>query len=262
MKKKETPDENKTIHCLNCGTEFKGNFCPECGQRSSVKRLTFGHICKEAAWNVLRMDSRVFPTIWFLITKPWKVISEYIHGKRIRYTPPVRLITILCLVGAALEAIPGLDGNQLMVKFNDHEDIFGKVGAAIADFVMNSQVFQTIIIGIPTIIILYLVYLPFGSRKFNIAEYVYTYFYMMASSTIINILMLPLRLIKENLDMYVSFAWIAVLSLILLFKAFRFKSFGVRVLMVFVAGFAFLMFIFLLAFIFYKFGKVDLFQIN
>lgn len=28
----EIQSETKTTKCLNCGTEFEGKYCPECGQ--------------------------------------------------------------------------------------------------------------------------------------------------------------------------------------------------------------------------------------
>ncbi|MDY2974910.1 MAG: hypothetical protein SOR67_04085, partial [Alloprevotella sp.] len=30
--------------CLNCGTEFEGNFCPLCGQSAEVKRFTVKNV--------------------------------------------------------------------------------------------------------------------------------------------------------------------------------------------------------------------------
>ena len=43
MKNKTIPT-NTTIKCLNCGTEFEGKFCPECGQSAKTGRFTMRFI--------------------------------------------------------------------------------------------------------------------------------------------------------------------------------------------------------------------------
>jgi len=30
-----------TLHCLNCGTQLADQYCPHCGQKATVKRLSW-----------------------------------------------------------------------------------------------------------------------------------------------------------------------------------------------------------------------------
>lgn len=85
------------MECLNCHTEYTGNYCPNCGQPSSTKRFTV----KNALMSTLEvwgMGNRSLPrTLYHLFTRPGQMIGEYLDGKRIPFFPPVKMLFVLCI---------------------------------------------------------------------------------------------------------------------------------------------------------------------
>jgi len=90
--------------CKNCQTDFKGNFCSNCGQRNiSNKRLKFSDIIVDFFDNVFNLHKGLFYTFWNLIIKPGEVGKDYISGKRKRFTNPVRYLIIAVAIQAFMD---------------------------------------------------------------------------------------------------------------------------------------------------------------
>lgn len=100
----ENPGDD-SIRCANCGTEFNGNYCPICGQKSSVGRLTWSSVRKGISmlWG---LESRsMLNTLLQLIVRPGYLIGDYLDGKRKQSYPPVKLLVIVGIFIICLEYI-------------------------------------------------------------------------------------------------------------------------------------------------------------
>ena len=84
----ETQTEVKTTKCLNCGTEFEGNFCPECGQDAKTSRFTLRFIWSNLLVAILGRDGGIGYTIKNLFSRPGAMIVEILDGKRRKYVSP------------------------------------------------------------------------------------------------------------------------------------------------------------------------------
>ena len=84
----ETQPEIKTTKCLNCGTEFEGKFCPECGQDAKTSRFTLRFIWSNLLAAILGRDGGIAYTIKNLFTRPGAMIVEILNGKRRKYVSP------------------------------------------------------------------------------------------------------------------------------------------------------------------------------
>lgn len=78
-------------HCLNCGTELNGKYCHICGQEAtspvpSVKSVIFEYFNHAFIW-----DSKIFKTLWSLISKPGHLTNEFLSGKFVSYVHPLKL---------------------------------------------------------------------------------------------------------------------------------------------------------------------------
>jgi len=84
-------------HCANCGNEFEGNFCPLCGQKSNVGRITWRSVWQNIT-NVVALDDKSLPySIWQLIWRPGYMISDYINGRRQVSHPPASMLFIIAV---------------------------------------------------------------------------------------------------------------------------------------------------------------------
>ena len=84
----ETQAEVKTTKCLNCGTEFEGKFCPECGQSAETRRFTLRFIFSNLLTAIVSRDGGIGYTIKNLFTRPSQMIVDILDGKRRKYVSP------------------------------------------------------------------------------------------------------------------------------------------------------------------------------
>ena len=84
--------EDKIVKCLNCGTEFKGNFCPQCGQSADTKRFTIRFIFTNLLKAILSNDGGIWVTLKSLFTRPGQMMVDIIDGKRKSYFSPFPML--------------------------------------------------------------------------------------------------------------------------------------------------------------------------
>ena len=109
------------MECLNCHTEFIGNYCPSCGQPASTQRFTVKKALM-ATLEVWGMGNRSLPrTVWNLIYRPGQMIGEYLDGKRIPFFPPVKMLFVLCIFFAVESSLLGEKtiSEQITSSMND-----------------------------------------------------------------------------------------------------------------------------------------------
>ena len=109
------------MECLNCHTEFIGNYCPSCGQPASTQRFTVKKALM-ATLEVWGMGNRSLPrTVWNLIYRPGQMIGEYLDGKRMPFFPPVKMLFVLCIFFAVESSLLGEKtiSEQITSSMND-----------------------------------------------------------------------------------------------------------------------------------------------
>ena len=88
----ETQTEVKTTKCLNCGTEFEGDFCPKCGQSADTGRFTMKFIFENLLAAFISKDGGIWFTLKNLFTRPGAMIVEILNGKRRKYFSPFPML--------------------------------------------------------------------------------------------------------------------------------------------------------------------------
>ncbi len=81
--------------CLSCGGAILGAFCGSCGQRNDDLRRSSVILFRDFLADTFSFDSRMWRTLGLLAAAPGAVPTDYSHGKRSRYTPPVRLFLVV-----------------------------------------------------------------------------------------------------------------------------------------------------------------------
>lgn len=78
--------------CKNCGLHFTGNYCPNCGQSSKTRRLSFMNMVDDTVGLVTNLEGGMPRTIVDLFWRPGEMIRDYIFGKRKGYMKPLPLL--------------------------------------------------------------------------------------------------------------------------------------------------------------------------
>ncbi len=98
------PMAREAHQCLNCGQQYKGNYCPNCGQKSDTGRLGW-HSVFAKVFDVWDVEKNALPTtLLHLLLRPGYMICDYLDGRRRPYYSPVMLVFILAIADAIVES--------------------------------------------------------------------------------------------------------------------------------------------------------------
>ena len=84
--------------CLNCGTELRGQYCGNCGQRARGRLISLWELLQDAFGDLFELDSRLWRTLIPLLVRPGQLTRDYLEGRRARYMPPFRMYLVLSLI--------------------------------------------------------------------------------------------------------------------------------------------------------------------
>lgn len=94
--------------CVSCGSAEARAYCPACGQRTRRERLTLRAIARDVAHDVFNLDRGILHTAVALFRHPGLVAAEYVYGRTVRYTGPVKYFLVLAAITTLLYANSGL----------------------------------------------------------------------------------------------------------------------------------------------------------
>lgn len=84
--------------CKNCDTSYVGKYCPECGQKATVQRITLGYSIRTLIDVVFNLEQGLLATTRDLLVRPGTMLRGYMAGKRKSYVPPGRyILTVIAL---------------------------------------------------------------------------------------------------------------------------------------------------------------------
>jgi hypothetical protein len=86
--------EKQTVRCLNCNTEFQGNFCFHCGQKASVTRLTWKSLLDEFLHFFTHAEHSFIYTSKQLVVAPGVIVKAFLDGQRKKVHKPVTFLLI------------------------------------------------------------------------------------------------------------------------------------------------------------------------
>lgn len=94
--------------CTNCGEARAGEYCAACGQRAVRERLTVRGIAQQVAHDVLNVDRGILFTALELTRRPGPAVRDYVAGRRVRYTGPVKYFVLALALGTFVSTQAGV----------------------------------------------------------------------------------------------------------------------------------------------------------
>ena len=88
------------MKCHNCSNEFpeQAQYCPCCGQSRKDFNRPFKQLISESLYELLDIDGRLTTTLKTLLFQPGNLTTNYRAGKRVSFTPPLRMYLITSLL--------------------------------------------------------------------------------------------------------------------------------------------------------------------
>jgi hypothetical protein len=91
----EEPAAPEVVLCASCDQPLRGRFCSNCGDKKLDKHdRSIAHLFEELVHSLTHADSKFLRSLRYLFTKPGFLTSEYLAGKRKRYSSPLSLFLI------------------------------------------------------------------------------------------------------------------------------------------------------------------------
>jgi len=148
--------------CKNCGEKVIGNYCSHCGQKILEERISFHYIWHEALHFFTHFEKGFLFTSWSMLTKPGKVVTDFVKGKRKIYQQPVSFFLIwITMYLLLLYIVEKIFGENVVI---DYKEYFGPT--------------STTKFAVSHLSIVLLVVIPFQALYFNwlVAWKKYNYF--------------------------------------------------------------------------------------
>jgi hypothetical protein len=88
------------MNCKNCHKKLLENahYCIQCGQSSASLNRPILAVSKDMLHELLDIDGRLWLTLSTMIRKPGQLTYEFNQGKRVKYTPPLRLYLVISIL--------------------------------------------------------------------------------------------------------------------------------------------------------------------
>lgn len=196
------------ITCLNCGESFEGNFCPNCGQKSTVQKITVPVLAEETFHFFTHLEKGFLYTTWNFIIRPGQTSLNYLAGKRKKYQKPISYFLIWTGIYIIIH-------NLVVNHYHYQLTELSLVAYNLRDHANALLRKHFTLFLIPLVIVSSLIeYLLLGKPRFNFPEIVAvsifgggTYFMMLLVSDILLGAVLKVDILSTDV-----FLWQAILS--------------------------------------------------
>ena len=230
-------------HCLNCGADFEGAFCPHCGQYWRVQRVTARSILDLIVTNITSINANMPRTILDLFYRPGYLIADYLRGRRKNYSNPFSLIFVLAALFLILDQYAMQDNvREASIEYSNAigEGLNKSLGTD--DHQYDSRQYTPELLnliydhlGMFSILMIPMLTLPFwlAYRKkgqyrdnpINIYESTIVIAFISCQNLVVNLLSMPF-ITSDNMGLVSTFGYLIVIPLFLLsiWQMFQMKT--------------------------------------
>lgn len=168
--------------CISCKTEYNSNFCPNCGEKSGIKKITFKSIVKNAFFTITNMDKGFLYNFKMLFINPKSISNNYILGKRKGILNPISFLTISITIYLIMENILSIPKENTEAQYIPN-DYIGKVAYTAGKYLHTHLKYFWILYIIPLA-----VSTKFIFRKYNFTEHLAINSFILGQATIIGVI--------------------------------------------------------------------------
>lgn len=205
--------------CKNCGNEFEGKFCNQCGQKNIEGRLTIKEALHNFFHEFTHLDRGLFFLIQELSYRPGHVTKDYIEGKRKSYFNPLQFLILAVAVSTFLTINFHLLGTKI-----DPDSIPGLTEAQVSGLRYNNFMYKyfNLVLFAAVPVSAFFSWLIFKKSGYNYAENLIFNSFLAGERTVFFIALSPFLYLFRNY-------WYIVIGLYYLswnvYFAFAYKQF-------------------------------------
>jgi hypothetical protein len=173
--------EDASNTCKNCGTRSELRYCPACGQRISVYKVTFRETLDDLMDSLFTVNAPLIITLKSLILNPGKLFTSYLEGQRRKYYKPVAFFLLTTLIYLIIRSLLG-------INIFENSSIVVEDSAETGELLTKGRNFM--LLNINNLLFFFVFTLAFFNKLFfyskqTLAEYLAIAFYLVGMYTII-----------------------------------------------------------------------------
>jgi hypothetical protein len=125
------------ITCKNCGHQFYGKYCNECGEKLFTHHdKSVAHLLEEGLHFATHFEGKFFTTVKTIFTAPGRFASDYCEGIRKKYFKPLSFFLLLVVIYLLFPIANGLNAN---LGAHVHAEFYGAYAKEKAISLMKSK---------------------------------------------------------------------------------------------------------------------------
>ena len=197
--------------CINCNNEHNYKFCPNCGEKSTVDKITFKSIFNDGFSTITSMDKGFLFNVKNLILHPNKTVTDYINGKRKGVLNPISFLIISITIYLIADAL--IEVNAEVSKIDSKAYSVGyEVGRFMKLYLKYFWILSILWLSISTKLIF---------NKYNFAEHLAISSFVVGQSTLVGLIVFVITKtgLLFNPLVYISIIWMT-------YKIFKEKNKG------------------------------------
>jgi hypothetical protein len=153
------------MNCKNCNNEVHENYCPKCGQPSTLKRIDSHYIVHEIE-HLFHFERGMLFTIRALLTSPGESVRQFITDNRLKLVKPITFIIVTSLIYSVVSHFFHID--EFFIKFDTKNGVEKKAFFKILDWLKSNYGYLNILSGALTSIWLKIFFKKYGYNFFEI----------------------------------------------------------------------------------------------
>lgn len=95
------------MNCKNCGEIVSGKFCSDCGQKTSIGKITLSRLIRDLSESIFQLNSGLLYTLKELFVQPGKSVHNYLNGKRKKHFKPIAYVLFFCTLYFLISKLNG-----------------------------------------------------------------------------------------------------------------------------------------------------------
>jgi len=109
--------------CKNCGHQFSGNFCNQCGEKVyTEKDKNLLHFVEEGFHFLTHFEGKFFTSLKAIFLRPGQLSLDFSNGIRKKYFKPLSFFLLLVVLYLIFPTFQGLN---MRLQFHVQHDIYG-----------------------------------------------------------------------------------------------------------------------------------------
>lgn len=184
--------------CLCCNHTFEGNYCPHCGEKAGVRRLSWRTLGDDLLYSFTNMDRGFVFTVRELFSRPGHMMREYLAGRRRCYFRPFAMLVLLAGAYLILATLLFPDFNPMVGVNLSGEQTAPSPSREVLEILFGHPAAFSLLLLLGIAWVTPLVFRKNGGRKYNYIEYLFIGAYMTSQRFLVDIALLPYKLIPES----------------------------------------------------------------